>query len=379
MSVGTPNPVGREQRGTAQGGPAPDPSPRRPLALLRALRPYPFEVFTLVNLVAAVLFLRAFQLRIDGKGFWYIVKPLIEGLPVFLAVGLVLAVAATALARRPVVPFLRGLGRPAWVVHWLRLWLAVMLVTYAYGWLKVNVPIVHHRNFDQELWNLDVLLHLGVSPTVFVTQLCAGTPLVGLLDLWYTHWMQTVLFTLCCFTVFLPPPTARRFVFALLMLWGFGAWIYVALPAVGPIYVFPEHWNGLVMPKALGTQASLWANYQIMLGGRTGQIHAFNPILGVAAMPSLHVGVHALFAFWTRRYARPLWIVFLVSTLLTLLGSVLTGWHYAVDGYVGIALAYACFRLANRFEGRPRAGEPDPDPSPGPAPSEVAEGFEAAA
>ena len=264
--------------------------------------------------------------------------------------GLALATAVVALDRQPVRAFLRGLATVSWSVHWLRLWLAIFLTTYAYAWLKVNVPLVNEHLWDEALWRLDAGLHLGISPTVFLVELVRGTPLVAAMDFWYANWMNTVMFTLCFFTVFSTAELGRRFVFALVLLWGLGAWIYVAFPAVGPIYVYPENWNDLILPRALGTQASLWQNYQIMLSGRTGQIHSFNPVLGVAAMPSLHVGVHAFFAFWCRRHLRPLWVVFLVATLLTFLGSVVTGWHYAIDGYVGVALAWACFRLAERLE-----------------------------
>ena len=43
---------------------------------------------------------------------------------------------------------------------------------------------------------------------------------------------------------------------------------------------------------------------------------------------------------------RVFFLPFLGMTLLTFVRSLLTGWHYAVDGYVGMALAYACHRAA---------------------------------
>lgn len=324
---------------------------------LRSLRPYPFEIFALLHVVAVVIFLRSHHLRIDGRGFSYIVRPLLEELPIFLLVGLGAGLVATAVARRPIKAFLARRVRPGWLVHWLRLWIGVILVTYGYGWLKVNVPIVNHALWDAELWRLDAWLHLGFSPSVFVTQLVAGTPLVDLLDAWYDAWITSVVVTLCFLTVFLPRPAGRRFTFGMLLIWGLGSWIYVAVPALGPIYAFPEAWQELVLPRALGAQADLWQNYQTMVGGRTGQIYSFNPIKGVAAMPSLHVGVYAYFTIWSWRNLRPLWVVFFLATLLTFLGSILTGWHYAVDGYVGIGLAWVCHRLSRRFAAPPRPGE----------------------
>mgnify|MGYP003410990741 CR=1 FL=1 len=41
--------------------------------------------------------------------------------------------------------------------------------------------------------------------------------------------------------------------------------------------------------------------------------------------------------------SRPVGLFFAAYAGVILLGSVHTGWHYAVDGYAGIALAAACW------------------------------------
>jgi hypothetical protein len=83
-----------------------------------------------------------------------------------------------------------------------------------------------------------------------------------------------------------------------------------------------------------------------MLGGRTGALYSFNPTRGIAAMPSLHVAAHVLFALWIRRLARPLLLLFVLAAALTFVGSVVTGWHFAVDGYIGALLAWFSYRAA---------------------------------
>lgn len=73
-----------------------------------------------------------------------------------------------------------------------------------------------------------------------------------------------------------------------------------------------------------------------------------NPVtwLSMSAMPSLHVAAAALFscATWSRSCigAALLWCF----TLLTFIGSVYLGWHYAVDGLVGIAAAALIWQLS---------------------------------
>ena len=88
-------------------------------------------------------------------------------------------------------------------------------------------------------------------------------------------------------------------------------------------------------------------------------------------MPSLHVGGHWLLLLWIRRRARPWLLPAALGTALTLIGSVVTGWHYAVDGYVGILIATLAYWAAWRLdpEARPAAEPPtEPAESEGPSP-----------
>jgi len=72
---------------------------------------------------------------------------------------------------------------------------------------------------------------------------------------------------------------------------------------------------------------------------------------GISAFPSVHVGVATLSCFYLcerSRYLAPLGILFLV---LILLGSVLSGLHYAVDGYASflvVSLAWFFTRQTGR-------------------------------
>ncbi len=346
----------------AEGGTPQQASGFQVQGLLRSV--WAVEWLTLANVVVTVAYLRLHHLRIDWKGFWYIVKPLLINLPLYLVVGMVATVVLRLALDRSFRPIAESLKRPSWYWEWLRLWLAMLLATYAYAWLKVNVPLVRQVLWDQELWTLDVLLHLGISPSVFLTSLFDGTFLAGWIDFWYEYWRRTVLIVLVVLTAFHLGAARRRFVTAMVLLWTFGAWIYVAIPALGPCYIFPDIWQAgtsIPYPRALGTQMGLWQNYQILQEGlATGQLQGFNPTRGIAAMPSLHVGTHVLFAIWGWYHLRPIFVVFLLAAIFTFLGSILTGWHYAIDGYVGAGLAWLSYVLARRLEPEP---EPDREPS----------------
>lgn len=57
---------------------------------------------------------------------------------------------------------------------------------------------------------------------------------------------------------------------------------------------------------------------------------------GISAMPSMHVSIAALFAIFGWYVSRLIGAVLTAVLILILIGSVHLGYHYAVDGYVGI-------------------------------------------
>ena len=65
------------------------------------------------------------------------------------------------------------------------------------------------------------------------------------------------------------------------------------------------------------------------------------------------------------RRARRLFLPLALATALTFLGSLATGWHYAVDGYAGMLLAWVAVRIADRVEGAPPPAAPPVDPAEG--------------
>lgn len=313
---------------------------------------YPFEWICLLLTAGSVGFLRWRGMRVDWRTVEYTVYPMVRALgwPLLLGVGLQLAV--HLVQRKPLAGYFATLRNWRWWGLWLRLWIACMALTYTYFWVKVCVPLLRVDLYDPALWKLDRLLHFGLSPSVFVTALFENSPLASGLDRWYGLWASSVLVVIAFFTASPDDLLRRRFMLSCIFLWGAGCWLYVAVPALGPIFYVPELWKALAVriPGAAAMHEALWANYQKMVAGRSGVLREFNPIYAIAAMPSLHVGAHALFATWARRNARPLAPLFLLATIATFVGSLLTGWHYAVDGYVGILLAVASLRLATACE-----------------------------
>ena len=325
-------------------------APRRRLPAW--LRLYPFEIAAFFGLVSGVGFLRARGLRIGWETFDYTIPPLLPVLARYFAIGIALFLVYTALRRESPLAYLRQIATPRWIVLSVRIWIAILIFNYTYFWLKVCVPMVNPTLWDETFSRLDAALHFGYSPSIVLIESVRGN-LLGWLDRWYGLWLPTVSLSIAFFCAHPKPMVRRQFVLSCVLIWIVGAWIYVALPALGPVYVFTELWRDILpgMPANHNAQQLLWENYQIIQRGiEDGQLYRFNPTRGVAAMPSLHVGVHWMLMLWMHRYARPLFIPAAIATFLTFLGSIITGWHYAIDGYVGIALGQAAYWTSLRLE-----------------------------
>lgn len=324
---------------------------------------HPFELFTYAATLAIVGYLRWRGLRMDWRTVEFMAGPMFRQLPMALGLGLLLNLGALALSRESPAGWLRAIATRSSALLWLRVWIATMAMTYTYSWLKVSVPLLRWEVLDPALWKIDRALHFGVSPSIFAVELVRETPVAGWLDGWYGLWLTSV--TAMFAFVFLSANLARRrnFALACAVLWIAGAALYFALPAIGPCYSSQEVFRELraEMPVSSSSQARLWENYVKLVAGRDGSLKQFNPYLGVAALPSLHVGAHVLFALWARRHARRLFVPFAAAALVTFLASVATGWHFAVDGYLGALLAVAAYATGERLE-------PVTEDAPAPAP-----------
>jgi hypothetical protein len=338
------------------------------MRLLKRVRPYPFELVAIVSLAATVTTLRLVGLNV---GFWTFLFTVRETGPMLLAALATGTVLNALLRARPsgaATAYLRETLQPSWILDMVRIWTAGELLIYSYTWLKVSIPLVNGDLWDVELARLDQVLHGGLSPSRFFIALFEETPFLSFIDVSYMLWLPV---SLAMFGVFATLPGSRsraQFVFSHVALWTLGVWLYVAMPALGPGLAFPGEWRTVTksLPRTAAAQRVLLNNYGKVLEARsTGVLRAgFNPSYGVAAMPSLHVGVDWLLLLWCFRRARPLVSLFIGAVLVTFLGSIATGWHYAVDGYAGIAVAHVCFWLSQRVSlDLPDSAEAAPAPA----------------
>ena len=218
------------------------------------------------------------------------------------------------------------------------------LVLSAYGvwkmWLNAHVPF----RWDPALARVSYTLH-GRPAWEYFAALYAKPSVVRVVEWLYNIGWGIVAsgVTIWCGFTAREVASHRRFLFASLLAWPLvGVGLAGLLMSAGPVYYGqvcggPDPYAGLVAAldstsrSARWAQAYLWDTYHN--GPRPGG--------GISAMPSMHLTSTTLVALvmagwgsWWRSGA----IVFAAGTLV---GSVVLGWHYALDGEVGIVLAIA--------------------------------------
>ncbi len=105
----------------------------------------------------------------------------------------------------------------------------------------------------------------------------------------------------------------------------------IMFPTAGPVFYKADAFNlsGTLSAK---TQSMLMSYMQ-------GDISQNGLIPGTMGMPSLHIGVTAMAAwFLARRIVKMRWLL-LIWVFLTWIATLILGWHYAIDGIGGIAVA----------------------------------------
>lgn len=227
---------------------------------------------------------------------------------------------------------------------------------------KAAVPIIHPYAWDIRLAEWDLALHGGVHPWVWL-QYVVGHPLVSAaISFSYHLWFFIMYAVIYWLALSMKNPKLRmQFLLSFVLSWIFlGTVVATLFSSVGPCYygylfqgndpyaplmMYLHEANKHVPIWALDVQKMLWDGYQ----DKT-RVSA----LGISAMPSMHVATAALLALWGWRINRAAGIALTLFAVIIMIGSVHLGWHYALDGYVGAAGAYAVWRVVGWMLSRSR-------------------------
>jgi hypothetical protein len=216
------------------------------------------------------------------------------------------------------------------------------------NWTKIMLPLATPFWADPLLAEVDRAI-FGTDPWRIVETSFgwAATTIDGA----YVSWMVVKFATLAAV---LAAPESRRkaqAVFSYFLILACTALGQYLLSSGGPVFYerlgFGDRFDGLPIKPWVETASSyLWDDY-LRAGGDIGT--------GISAMPSLHVAVALWVALVMRSYLPRVALLGYLYFALILVGSVLLGWHYAVDGIAAIAITLISWRIASIVA--PRAGD----------------------
>jgi hypothetical protein len=229
----------------------------------------------------------------------------------------------------------------------------VVPVQITFQALKESIGTVIGFTADPFLHRLDTLLH-GKMAWLWLEPILASPWLVRSIDVLYISWFAGLLGFVLWASWTRHRALRQRALIAFLLMWmGAGTVAAGALASAGPVYyrqvvAGADPYEPLVarLDSIGAEQGHLWARstqqylWEAERSGHGGQFG------GVAAMPSLHVGIAVLFALVAWSLSRPLGGLLAIYAAAIQVASVILAWHYAVDGYFGTLLAVASWAVA---------------------------------
>ncbi len=227
--------------------------------------------------------------------------------------------------------------------------MAIVLMVFAQT--KSLIPIIQPFSWDTYFAELDRLLHFGADPYSFLHGLFGWHYSLTFFTGMYNVWLLLVYFALfgSCFMRSNSAPR-MQFLVSFLLVWAVGGNLLAILfSSAGPPYFaalglgddFAPLMNLLHAHASTGaltvvdTQSLLWDFYD-----------SPNSINAISAFPSMHVASSTLIAIFAFQISR--WMGYALTAFATcmMIGSVLLGWHYAVDGYAGAVIALIGWKVA---------------------------------
>ena len=273
---------------------------------------------------------------------------------------------ALAIRRSPAAPFSELLRIVGSVVG-PRVVTGTLLLTITgvfYGTFtsaKNMLPDMFHNHWDAQLAKADRLISGGIDPSVLLMPI-QGNDLTILRFFYGGVWHVLVFGLTALFAVSRSLDHVRRqFLLASLACWVLvGNILAAAFYSGGPS--FYDLFTGdsarfSYLTKSITPAITLAEQSYLREFFRTGETGIGS---GIAAFPSMHVTAATLIAFLLGSMDRRLSWLGIVFVAIIEIGSIRLGWHYAIDGYVGICSAvivwWAAGKIVVHFQ-RPRALE----------------------
>lgn len=229
--------------------------------------------------------------------------------------------------------------------------LALLPVTLFFCIGKSMIPLLNEYRLDPLFAEVDRIIHFGRYPHEYLVPWIERLELQHFFDDLYLCWFMVVYLVTEFATWGDPDQTRRlRYLWTYTLCWVvIGTIAAVMLASVGPMYFTdfydaPSPYADLLAHLRAAGDLKIFAIAEELLN-MVRDDRAIN-INAISAMPSLHVAMAAALCFYVRGVNRAAWIFLTAFLVFMLMGSVYLGWHYAIDGYIGIAMAYGLWRAS---------------------------------
>jgi hypothetical protein len=224
--------------------------------------------------------------------------------------------------------------------------LLVMVANGFYFIQKSLIHILHPYAWDDAFIAADRFLHFGHLPDEFVVSVTQMFHLGHVLDIAYFLWF-VVMYASLGFTLFWDNNLKRRlrFLWCFLLSWVIlGSVMGLYFSSAGPLFYhafFPgkpdPYTHFVTFIKDYGPSEfplAYWGGEHLLAWTTSTEMININ---AVAAFPSLHLAIAWLATLYGFKIDRRLGAAGVMFCVLIYLATILSGFHYAIDGYVSLA------------------------------------------
>jgi membrane-associated phospholipid phosphatase len=238
--------------------------------------------------------------------------------------------------------------------YWLeavRISIAILVAMVFHFLLKSSVFLINPRVWDSELQHLDQMIHFGISPSLFFLELFKSEYFYRGIDYFYSIIYGGLVILYPPIFIGIASRHVRRVLgTAFILIFVIGVIVYIAIPSWGPVFVEPEEFESALqqMPMTVKVQSQLYKETSSLVRNPLGTRTIVYG--GIAAFPSLHVAILTLFALISHTVSKTWFKINVLFVIFMILGSVVTGYHYLIDGYAGLLLGWGTYKLADLWE-----------------------------
>lgn len=226
-------------------------------------------------------------------------------------------------------------------------WILVLIfaaVLLAHSNLKPAILLLNPRDFDGQLEAIERALCGGILPTEWIVSHSSATAL----RFWEFVYGMFPWFPLVSLMIALHFEGVRggaRLVLAM----SIGLFITLAIvalyPTRGPLFVHPEWFDAKIVPSTV-----LRAQVLLISLEQYAADPPFRYLFGgIAALPSFHVIAWVCSLWFWKPLPRWLIAIGLALVLLNWISTFALGWHYALDGVLGVPVALIAVAIASKF------------------------------